>query len=834
MKVGSSGTGKEYAKLKNTHEFGTNNGIDIDMDIGKSVQGMTLYLNQSLAIALKKIFTVKRSWGMELFKIVLPVLYVILVLSSEESVVEDTFYISRSFQLDQYNQPVTLVEMNGHLQESFVDFVRDMKQTVEITSNMTQRILELTRASPSSVIYKYIVGASFEINREYAWFSGEPYHSIPLSLQLLLQQKYKSILGKNYNLNFVNYPLPKNISFDETLFHTYSSGSVTIISLSLAVAYIGTFYILFNIKERISQAKHLQFVSGVNVFVFRLVSLVCDMLTFSLPCVAILIAFAIIKPIGMSSGEELGTLALFFFSFGVAVMPWMYLFSFFFTIPSTGYSRMFFLSFITGFPVVMIMFILNVIKWKYESLANWIMRIFPHYNFVQAANTVVTSYSCRKITKECLKFSTENDCRKHLCELNCCGTMMSYFGYNLMMLYLVAAITFLLILLVDLKLFANLVQMILKRMAKPPQLPEYVDVDVMEENNFVKTHSVEQLQSQYVLILRDLTKHYCRMTAVNGLNLTVKKAECFGLLGVNGAGKTTTFKMMTGDEMISFGDGWINGYSISKEMKKVNCFIGYCPQFDALLDNLTARETLKIFCLIRGIPRNECNLTSEKLARDFDFTEHLDKEVRQLSGGNKRKLSTAIALVGDSPIIFLDEPTTGMDPATKRQLWNSLTKIRDSGKSIILTSHSMEECEALCTRLAIMVNGNFQCLGSTQHLKSKFAEGYSVTIKVRKPDNSAGLEHTDTTNIEQFMAQNFPAAELREKHQELLAYFIRDENVTWSKLFGILEMAKGHLGIEDYSVGQASLEQVFLTFTKKQLLDEEVVVNKGCCRPWCC
>lgn len=88
-------------------------------------------------------------------------------------------------------------------------------------------------------------------------------------------------------------------------------------------------------------------------------------------------------------------------------------------------------------------------------------------------------------------------------------------------------------------------------------------------------------------------------------------------------------------------------------------FIGYCPQFDALLDNMTARETLKIFCLIRGVPRDECNYTAERLAKDFDFTEHLDKEVAQLSGGNKRKLSTSIALIGDAPIIFLDEPTTG-------------------------------------------------------------------------------------------------------------------------------------------------------------------------------
>lgn len=107
------------------------------------------------------------------------------------------------------------------------------------------------------------------------------------------------------------------------------------------------------------------------------------------------------------------------------------------------------------------------------------------------------------------------------------------------------------------------------------------------------------------------------------------------------------------------GNGWINKYSINNEIKRVHTYIGYCPQFDALLENLTPRETLIIFALIRGIPFNNCMYISEKLAQDLDFYKHIDKQIHQLSGGNKRKLSTAIALIGDPPMIFLDEPTTG-------------------------------------------------------------------------------------------------------------------------------------------------------------------------------
>lgn len=189
---------------------------------------------------------------------------------------------------------------------------------------------------------------------------------------------------------------------------------------------------------------------------------------------------------------------------------------------------------------------------------------------------------------------------------------------------------------------------------------------------------------------------------------------------------------MTGDERISFGAAYVKGMSLESDMNQIYQEIGYCPQFDALLDDLTGRETLRIFCLLRGIQKNRITEISEELAKSFGFMKHIDKETKAYSGGNKRKLSTALAVIGSPAIVYLDEPTTGMDPAARRQLWNMVCRLRDSGKSIVLTSHSMEECEALCTRLAIMVNGEFKCIGSTQHLKNKFSKGLILKIKVQK------------------------------------------------------------------------------------------------------
>ncbi len=153
--------------------------------------------------------------------------------------------------------------------------------------------------------------------------------------------------------------------------------------------------------------------------------------------------------------------------------------------------------------------------------------------------------------------------------------------------------------------------------------------------------------------------------------------------------------MLTGEELISNGQIFLHGLNLRSDIRKIYKCIGYCPQFDALFDNLTGREILEIFALIRGVQRTEIATYATQAATDLDLIEHVDKKVSQLSGGNKRKLSTAIALIGNPKVIFLDEPTTGMDPATKRNLWNIIIRLRDQGKSIVLTSHSMEECEAV-------------------------------------------------------------------------------------------------------------------------------------------
>ncbi|KAJ3585197.1 hypothetical protein NHX12_013918 [Muraenolepis orangiensis] len=296
----------------------------------------------------------------------------------------------------------------------------------------------------------------------------------------------------------------------------------------------------------------------------------------------------------------------------------------------------------------------------------------------------------------------------------------------------------------------------------------------------------------------------------------VYKQGCFGLLGINGAGKTTTFKMLTGDIRASGGEAFLNGYSIRTEMSRVHQNMGYCPQFDGIDHLLTGREHLQFYARLRGVPEEEVAMVAEWGIRKLGLVKYSDKSAGTYSGGNKRKLSTAMALIGCPPVIFLDEPTTGMDPKARRFLWDCILSIIRDGRSVILTSHSMEECEALCTRMAIMVNGRFKCLGSIQHLKSRFGDGYTVVVRV-------GGSPPALAPVEDFILESFPSSVLKEKHHNTLQYQLPYSQGALACVFGQLTSHQQRLNIEDYSVSQTTLDQVFVNFAKHQHDEQETL-----------
>ena len=213
-----------------------------------------------------------------------------------------------------------------------------------------------------------------------------------------------------------------------------------------------------------------------------------------------------------------------------------------------------------------------------------------------------------------------------------------------------------------------------------------------------------------------LVKQYKNITAVDDLSFEISKGELFSLLGVNGAGKTTTIKMLTCLTQPSNGNAYIFGHNIISDSKQIKGLIGVSPQETAIAPNLTVEENLELICGINGFPKEKTKERINELTKQFSLGDVLKRKAGKLSGGWQRRVSIAMALISEPQILFLDEPTLGLDVIARHELWEVIRFLK--GKiTIILTTHYMEEAEALSDRIGIMKNGKLLTIGSVDELK---------------------------------------------------------------------------------------------------------------------
>lgn len=233
-----------------------------------------------------------------------------------------------------------------------------------------------------------------------------------------------------------------------------------------------------------------------------------------------------------------------------------------------------------------------------------------------------------------------------------------------------------------------------------------------------------------------LTKRYKDLTAVDSLDLTVEHGELLSLLGVNGAGKTTTMKMLSCILAPTSGNAFLNGHSIVSDAAGVKRLIGVSPQETAVALNLTVEENLKLMCGVHGFSKEKQKRKTAELAQRFQLNPILKKKAGKLSGGWQRRLSIAMALIGEPEIVFLDEPTLGLDVLARSELWDTIRSLKGN-TTMILTTHSMEEAEALSDRVGIMRNGKLLMVGTVEELKSRagadrFEEAFIALVKGEK------------------------------------------------------------------------------------------------------
>jgi len=290
--------------------------------------------------------------------------------------------------------------------------------------------------------------------------------------------------------------------------------------------------------------------------------------------------------------------------------------------------------------------------------------------------------------------------------------------------------------------------------------------------------------------------------AVRGLSLGVSRGECFGLLGPNGAGKTTAINMLTGLLPPSGGTGIVEGLDIRQHMPSIYKLMGVCPQHDLLWEQLSGREHLRFYGRLKGLVGRELEDAVDAALKSVNlFNAGVgDKLAGKYSGGMKRRLSVAISFIGSPRVVYLDEPSTGLDPASRRNLWD-VVRASKEGRAIILTTHSMQEAEQLCDRLGIFVDGRLVCIGNPREITSRYAGFLVFTITVA-PEREA--------DARAFVTQLAPNAQLTYAVGGTLKYELPTSEVSLAAVFAAMAEHRERLRVADWAVANATLEEVFI------------------------
>jgi ABC-2 type transport system ATP-binding protein len=308
---------------------------------------------------------------------------------------------------------------------------------------------------------------------------------------------------------------------------------------------------------------------------------------------------------------------------------------------------------------------------------------------------------------------------------------------------------------------------------------------------------------EVVIRIEGLRKGYGKVVAVDGVNLTVNRGEVFGILGPNGAGKTTTLEMIEGLRKPDTGEIEVAGYDAVRESEDLKRIIGVQLQGTALFDYLTVRETLKLFADLYGADDSPARI--RELLDVVSLTEKTKSRVENLSRGQQQRLSLALALVNDPKIVFLDEPTTGLDPQARRNLWGLVRHIRSEDKTVVLTTHYMEEAEELCDRVAIMDRGRLLICDSPMALVRSLNMDATILASI---DADPG-EHLDAD------LGLLPGVTGKERNGEELLLWTEDAQATTTALLRLA--AERGMQLKNLTVRSVNLEDVFASYTGRGL-----------------
>ncbi|KAI3471608.1 hypothetical protein Pfo_028258 [Paulownia fortunei] len=522
-------------------------------------------------------------------------------------------------------------------------------------------------------------------------------HAAPTFINLINSAILRlATLNENMTIQTRNHPLPMTKSQLQQR-HDLDAFKVAVI-VTIAFSFIPSSFAVAIVKEREVKAKHQQLISGVSILSYWASTYFWDFLSFLFPSSFAIFLFCIFGLDQFIGRDSFFSTVLMFLGYGLSIASSTYCLTFFFSEHSMAQNVVLLVHFFTGLILMVISFIMGLIEStaRANSLLKNFFRLSPGFCFADGlASLALLRQGMKK------------------------GSGMIYFvltiGVEVLLPHKINfATAFNFWMRISERFYAPSSSS-LEPLLKTDNCDLEEDIDVQTERNRVLSGGV----GSAIIYLRNLRKVYPggkqhgSKIAVHSLTFSVQEGECFG------------------EERPSNGTAYIFGKDIRSNPKAAHQHIGYCPQFDALLEFVTVREHLDLYARIKGVQESELErVVMEKLV-EFSLLKHADKPSYALSGGNKRKLSVAIAMIGDPPLVILDEPSTGMDPIAKRFMWEVISRLstRRGKTAVILTTHSMNEAQALCTRIGIMVGGKLRCIGSPQHLKNRFGNHLELEVK---------------------------------------------------------------------------------------------------------
>ncbi|XP_064420092.1 glucosylceramide transporter ABCA12 [Latimeria chalumnae] len=796
----------------------------------KKLSGLRLFLKKVMAVGIKRFHHSRRDWKGMAAQVILPVLFVIAAMGLAtirptvnvypEKELSPSLYgfegqaacPANEFSLPHkksYSSQViynaTGYNMENYLLSTTHEFLRKRYGAWSFSMPLTKDLkVDLNEVPSNKTLTK-------------VWFNPEGYHSIPVYLNTLNNFILRANLpptndSHQYGISLSSHPY---VGPQQEVDSIVKSLVDTLVALCILMGYsiMTASFVIYVVKEHQTGAKQLQHISGISVTFYWIINFFYDMLLYLVP---VALSIAVIEGFHLPSftnRENLGAVSLLFILFGYSSLAWMYLLAGIFKDSEMAFISYVCINLFIGINTIISSSVIYFLTWfntENQNLAHiyhvlkHVFLIFPQFCF---GNGLM----------ELSRQQAEVDLFKlYGVETYISPFQMDKVGWMFVAMAIQGTVFFTLRLLMNNWLYKKF------RCQKQSQVqvtPVHEDEDVKAEREHIEAGGSDT----DLLQLDHLTKIYQhrqkKATAVNNICVGIPAGECFGLLGVNGAGKTTTFNMLTNEISPSTGKARIrnqDGILVDiADTCESGSLLGYCPQHDALDNLLTGEEHLYYYARIRGIPEKQVKVVMNHLIHRLDLTLHAAKPIFMYSCGTKRKLSTALALIGKPQILLLDEPSSGMDPKSKRQLWKTISEeVRDKC-SVVLTSHSMEECEALCTRLAIMVKGQFRCIGSLQHIKNRFGSGFSV--KMHLSDSMI-----DVSTVTEFMQSHFPRAYLKDKHLHVLEYHLSVAAGGVADIFDLLESNKVALPIKHFSVSQTTLDEVFINFAKDHADLEEL------------